>query len=192
MDHFTRASSKGRNSSLELLRIVSALMICGRHFVGASLDYVAAEPLSLQKVFLQAVVYAGGKVGVICFFLISAWYLSRPNLTVKDCFKRAWLLERDLAFWSATLFVGFLIFDKGALTPKLAVGILLPVISDVWWYPASYILFLILLPFVVRGLHGLGRKIHGYLSIGRILTVDATRAARRPPRLTLRTPRWAS
>lgn len=168
-DHFTRAPSKGRNSSLELLRVVSALMICGRHFVGANYDFVASQPLSVNKVFLQAVVYAGGKVGVVCFFLISAWYLSEPGIKVKSCFRRVWLLERDLLFWSISLFAAFAVFDREALTLKLAVGTLLPVITDVWWYPASYAVFLLLLPFVVRGLGALDKHLHALMALTMLL-----------------------
>ena len=164
--HLQSAVAKtSRNSSLELLRIISALLICGRHFVGANLEFVASQPLSVNKVFLQAVIYAGGKVGVVCFFLISAWYLCDPDVEIKGCLRRAWLLERDLIFWSVALFGSFVAFDRGALTPKLAVGMLLPVIMDVWWYPASYVIFLLLLPFIVRGPRALGKHLHGLLAL---------------------------
>lgn len=168
--HLQSAVAKtSRNSSLELLRIISALLICGRHFVGANLEFVASQPLSVNKVFLQAVIYAGGKVGVVCFFLISAWYLCDPDVEIKGCLRRAWLLERDLIFWSVALFGSFVAFDRGALTPKLAVGMLLPVIMDVWWYPASYVIFLLLLPFIVRGLRALGKHLHGLLALALLL-----------------------
>ncbi len=90
----TSGGRSGRSSSLELLRILAALMIVARHLVGENALDVSVQALSLLKVACQSVVYAGGKVGVVLFFLISAWFLCEGEQTPRGCARRVWIMER--------------------------------------------------------------------------------------------------
>lgn len=42
----------------------------------------------------------GGKVGVVIFFTISAWFFLDKEQTIKSNLKRIWILEREVLFWS--------------------------------------------------------------------------------------------
>lgn len=74
-----------------------------------------------------------------------------------------------MLFWSLLSLV-FLIVVKHddvyhgsilGLVPKSA----LPLLTGMWWYPTSYALFLILLPFVAAGLRSLGKQNYRRLAI---------------------------
>lgn len=64
-----------RNSSIELLRILAMLMVVGHHYCLFAID-LNRMPLSLSKAILGTFVASGGKVGVVLFFAISAWFLT--------------------------------------------------------------------------------------------------------------------
>jgi hypothetical protein len=54
----------------------------------------------------------GGKVGVVIFFSISAWFFLDKEQTIKSNLKRVWIMERELLFWSLTLVAFYLVFDR--------------------------------------------------------------------------------
>lgn len=65
-----------RNSSVEALRILAMLMIVASHCVMFSNLDVLTQPFGINKVLIETFLYSGGKVGVVAFFAISAWFLS--------------------------------------------------------------------------------------------------------------------
>ena len=97
----------------------------------------------------------GGKVGVVIFFSISAWFFLDKEQTIKSNLKRVWIMEREL------LFVTFyLVFDRADLSMKLMVKSITPLSMGVWWYATDYATFLMPLPFLSKGLKALGREYH--------------------------------
>lgn len=74
-----------RNSSVELLRILSMLMIVASHCVMFSDMNLLAQPLGVNKILIETFLYPGGKIGVVAFFSISAWYLSEAGEYAPDC-----------------------------------------------------------------------------------------------------------
>ncbi|MBT1164905.1 acyltransferase family protein [Bifidobacterium felsineum] len=151
---------KTRNSSIELLRIIAAYLIVLRHFVGANAFDVWTQPLSFNKIILEGMFYPSGKVGVVLFFLISAWFLCESTTDLKAALRRAWILEREILFYSLALTAIVLATDRSLLTPKILVSAILPTSTDLWWYTTSYIVFLILCPFLTIGLKSLGQRTH--------------------------------
>lgn len=55
-------------------------------------------PLGPERIFLQLVMQGGGKVGVVIFFSISAWFFLDKEQTIKSNLKRVWIMERELLF----------------------------------------------------------------------------------------------
>lgn len=64
-----------RNSSIESLRIIAMFMILMCHFIVHNGYDVLKLPLGPERIFFQLVMAGGGKVGVVIFFSISAWFL---------------------------------------------------------------------------------------------------------------------
>lgn len=164
-------TGKSRNSSIEVLRLVSMLMIVGFHYVIASsdADWLSRQPIGTTKFMYQFVFMGGGWVGNFIFFTISVWFLLGRDLSLTDSLRRIWIMERELLFWSITLFCVLIIgHGQGWYTESL-LGVVpktvLPLLTDMWWYPTSYALFLLLLPFLTQGMKALGKKRHRQLAI---------------------------
>lgn len=150
----------GRNSSIELLRIIAMFMILAHHFIVHNGYDVLKLPLGPERIFFQLVMAGGGKVGVVIFFSISAWFFLDREQTIKSNLKRVWIMERELLFWSLTLVAFYLVFDRADFGMKLMAKSFTPLSMNVWWYATAYAIFLALLPFLSKGLKALGREYH--------------------------------
>ena len=195
MRYGTRVSQKPvRNSRVEALRILAMFLIVAHHAVyfsavdpltglaisDSTSDYLLKQPLSISKVLLETFFYSGGKIGVVVFFMISAWYL-REESSIKQCFKRVWILEREVLWYS----LGLLLLSIGAAASRIAIHGL-PVVAEneinlklivssvfptltglngLWWYVTAYAIFLLLFPFIVRGLRALSKRQHAILAV---------------------------
>ena len=159
--HSRIANREGqRNSSIELLRIIAMFMILMHHFVVHNGYDELNLPLGPERIFFQLVMAGGGKVGVVIFFSISAWFFLDKEQTIKSNLKRVWIMERELLFWSLILVTFYLVFDRADLSMKLMVKSVMSLSMGVWWYATAYAIFLALLPFLAKGLKALGREYH--------------------------------
>ena len=158
--HSRNSSGGGRNSSIELLRIIAMFMILAHHFIVHNGYDVLNLPLGPERIFFQLVMAGGGKVGVVIFFSISAWFFLDREQTIKSNLKRVWIMERELLFWSLILVTFYLVFDRADLSMKLMVKSAMPLSMGLWWYATAYAVFLALLPFLSKGLKALGREYH--------------------------------
>ena len=123
--------SKVRNSNMELLRIFSMVIIVLSHYVyhGGLLD----QEFSVNQAFAQFL-KMGGKLGVTCFVLISAYYLIESKFKIQNIIK----LTLQISFY-AVLLIGI----KFAMTGNASVieifkSIFAP-IYNVYWFPTTYI-----------------------------------------------------
>lgn len=157
--HSRIANGGGRNSSIELLRVIAMFMILAHHFIVHNGYDVLKLPLGPERIFFQLVMQGGGTVGVVIFFSISAWFFLDREQTIKSNLKRVWIMERELLFWSLILVTFYLVFDRADLGMKLMVKSVMPLSMGVWWY-AAYAIFLAPLPFLAKGLKALGREYH--------------------------------
>ena len=156
-----RTSAESRNSSIELLQIIAMFMILMHHFIVHNTYDVENLPLGPKRVFFQLIMQGGGKIGVVIFFSISAWFFLDKEQNVKTNFRRVWIMERELLFWSITLAVFYLMFDHADTISRVAVAKnIVPLTMNIWWYATSYAIFLMLLPFLLKGLKALGRECH--------------------------------
>lgn len=157
-----------RNSSIELLRILSMMGIVAFHSVHENRFDVLGQGLSVNKLWLELVLNPLGNVGVVVFFSISAWFLCDAEASVRGSLRRIWILERELLFWSLTILLVLLVSPirpSGKAALITLVKSFLPVSTAMWWYPTSYAVFLLLLPFLIAGLRGLGGRRHGQLAV---------------------------
>lgn len=152
-----------RNSSIELMRLVAMLMIVGAHFCTFALD-VTKLPFTSYRMLLQATIYPMGKIGVVMFFAISAWFITEKG-GIRTALRRVWLLEREVLFWSVALAASSLIIAPQSIGGKTVLASFFPLISGLWWYPTAYAIFLVLGPFAAEGLKLLGRGKHAALAI---------------------------
>ncbi|WP_368091223.1 acyltransferase family protein [Bifidobacterium angulatum] len=163
--HSRNSNGGWRNSSIELLRIIAMFMILMHHFIVHNGYDVKQLPLGPERIFFQLIMQGGGKIGVVIFFSISAWFFLDKEQTIKSNLKRVWIMERELLFWSLTLMAFYLMLDRACIDAKLMIKSIAPLSMSLWWYATAYAIFLALLPFLSKGLKALGRKYHLALAI---------------------------
>jgi surface polysaccharide O-acyltransferase-like enzyme len=165
MENLQGGNSRGqtrptRQSNFELLRIIAMFMIIMHHFFFFNRFSLASQPISNKRVFIQTFLATEGRVGVDLFFALSTWFLCKPNCEIKlhDSAKRAWLLERTLLFWSITLGIIALATRLSPVNSSIIMEMFLPSLSYHWWYATIYIVVLLMLPLMVKGLQALSQR----------------------------------
>lgn len=158
-------TQKMRNSSIELLRVISMLMVVAHHFVVHNLDS-AWDINGDSSRFLIAVFAAPlGKISIVSFFSVTAWFLCEKESGFRVSFQRVWKMELQVLFYAWGMCILFVIFDRRLLNVSTILKSFFPVSTDLWWYVTSYILFLLLFPFLNKGLYLLGKQCHLYLCL---------------------------
>lgn len=157
-----------RESGIESLRLLAMFLIMLNHF-----PWIAQH--NFAGCFANSLLSMWGGVGDCVFFMISTWFLCAEDGDIHKSFRRAWILERQLLFCSLVLFAAtFAMYVcqsapyaglelKGVLL--LGIHALFPAITFLWWYPSNYIIFLLLYPWLIRGLRSLGQQMHQKLVV---------------------------
>ncbi len=135
-------------------------MILMHHLVVHNSFNVTNLSIGFDRFVLEVLFYGSGKVGVVIFFSISAWYLMDREQTLRSSLRRLWILDGQLLFYSLSLTVLFALFDRADLTLLDVVKSVLPLTMGRWWYMRSYAGFLLLLPFLREGLYRLSDRQH--------------------------------
>jgi hypothetical protein len=149
-----------RQSGIELLRIVAVTLIVAHHLVVHSSFSIMNEPFSLRRLFYQLCIMPLGKIGITLFLLISLWFLIDGKQSLRLSCRRIWILERELLFWSFVGLTAQYIVDPQSVNEETWLNTIFPISRDVWWYATSYAVLLLLLPFVLAGLKGMGKATH--------------------------------
>ncbi len=135
-------------------------LILAHHFlVHNAYDYTTL-PFGVLRFLLQLFLESGGKIGVVIFFAISAWYLLEREQTLRGCLRRVWNLEKEVLFYSLVLAGLFFLFFRTHVGARYLLKSFMPLTQQVWWYPTAYAIFLLLLPYLASGLRALGRRRH--------------------------------
>ena len=136
--------SKGRNSKVELLRIISMWFIVAHHFVIHNAEPISVFPGTLTRMVLHGVLYPSGRIAVAVFFIITVWYLADAQLTLKGQLRRAWTLLGQMLFYSVPLVLFFGVFKAGdgLQAEELMAAVFAP-LASLWWFPTVYILLIL-------------------------------------------------
>ena len=134
------ASTKPRQSNLELLRIIAMFLIVMHHFACHGLFDGFSSPLNEIMVKFMVV---GGKVGVNIFVLISGYFMINSKFKLSKLLMI--LLQTTVyAFFIYIIFVisGGAAFDFGELVLSL-----LPLLNQ-YWFVTAYLAMYILAPYM--------------------------------------------
>jgi hypothetical protein len=140
-------------------------MIVLHHFCAHNGFQDSSIPLNKKALFLHVFFLNQGKVGVVLFFAISAWFLCNSEASIRNSIKRVWILDKTVLFWS--LLLGFFEVFRHPDTVSFSniFGIVFPISSNVWWYVTAYAGFVLLSPFIITCLRTLQRSWHLTLCI---------------------------
>lgn len=141
------------------------LMILSHHFVLHNGSPLSKFPLTPVRELFSFFFLSGVKIGVVIFFSISTWFLISSEQSIKENFKRIWLMEREVLFWSLTLLIAFVGIRRAPLPSTTMLSSLLPTITNLWWYATSYAAFLAILPFLQYSLLAMGPKMHAQITL---------------------------
>lgn len=146
----------GRNSSLELLRIISMLFIVMNHYSGE-------EPWNMKGAGLVSVISYQlykplGQVGVDIFVLITGYFLvSKVDSNYVVSIRKASKIWLEVWFYSIVVFiVGSLYY--GELSIVNMVKGFFPVVFNNYWFPTAYIILVLLVPFINKLLKEISKK----------------------------------
>jgi hypothetical protein len=96
--------------------------------------------------------------------MISSWFLCEENASLKRGALKAWLLERQVLFYSITLLIITTLATK-QVSLSLMIKSLFPASTTTWWYVTSYLQFLVIWPCLNQGLRALSKRNHALLII---------------------------
>lgn len=145
-----------RNSSIELLRIISMAMIVLNHFAshgGFSFD---AKVLTVPRLWYYFILM-GGQIGVDVFILISGYFLavsSSKNFNLKKVLK----FWGQVAFYSVAFYFVFCAVGKVDFKLSSCVKAFFPITFDSWWFASTYFVLYLIHPFINMLLQKLDKK----------------------------------
>ncbi len=153
-----------RNSTLEILRIISMLLIIMHHYSVHGFELMNL-PLALNK-FIVGFLSLGGKLGVSCFILISGYYMIDSKFTLQKFLK----LVGEIWFYSISMLILFLtVLNPVELNMKLIISSIFPLLSSFYWFMTAYVLLMILSPILNLIINNIGKCLHENLIIFSIL-----------------------
>ena len=156
-----------RNTSIELLRIISMIMIMFHHF-----DYHGNFEWNFNEVTLPHLWYdfilMGGKVGVDIFVLISGYFLIENT-------EKLFQPKKLLKFWGQVVFYSIMTYllsvmlRLNAFEIKQLIKVCLPITYPGWWFASTYFMLYLIHPFLNKLLHGLSKTEYQYLILMMVL-----------------------
>lgn len=143
-----------RQSNYELLRIVSMLLIVLHHLCVHVEDSAYQSAGTLTKIVSNTISW-GGQFGVLCFILISGYFLVTSRFHVRSIVR---LYAEALLFdFAGTLVVCMV--DKGCVTTASFVKALFPISSGAYWFFTAYLAIYLLSPFINKLLRSLTKHL---------------------------------
>ena len=156
-----------RNTSIELLRIISMIMIMFHHFA-----YHGNFEWNFNEVTLPHLWYdfilMGGKVGVDIFVLISGYFLIENT-------EKLFQPKKLLKFWGQVVFDSIMTYllsvmlRLNAFEIKQLIKVCLPITYPGWWFASTYFMLYLIHPFLNKLLHGLSKTEYQYLILMMVL-----------------------
>ena len=141
---------KGRNSNIELLRILCIITIIIHHSFVRSGIQISSENTNTA---VLSIIQSLGKVANDIFILITGYYMVNKKIKKEKIIK----LIGEILFYSYSILFVYLVFCK-----EKEIGIIiksiLPITFNAEWFVTSYILLYITIPFINALINNLTKK----------------------------------
>lgn len=140
-----RSRLENRDSSIELLRKLSMLMIVSCHFAThGGFDYPNYS-LTIPRIwwyFLEL----GGNLGVNIFILISGYHLISSSSTTSRVSKIVKFMCHIITY-SVIIYLIMILINQVELSLKTVLKALIPLTMNSWWFASTYFVLYILHPY---------------------------------------------
>lgn len=156
-----------RNTSIELLRIISMIMIMFHHFAYHGNFEWNFNEITLPHLWYDFILM-GGKVGVDIFVLISGYFLIENT-------EKLFQPKKLLKFWGQVVFYSIMTYllsvmlRLNAFEIKQLIKVCLPITYPGWWFASTYFMLYLIHPFLNKLLHGLSKTEYQYLILMMVL-----------------------
>ena len=128
-----------RNSSIELLRIISMIFIIISHFtVHGGLNPLAGA-LTINRIFYTLTILGG--LGVDIFIAISGYFY---DVDIKP--KKILLYYVQIFSFSAIIYICLTLMGKVSVDYATVKNAITPIINETWWFATSYFIIMLLHP----------------------------------------------
>lgn len=139
---------KVRNSNLELFRIVTMVLIVAHHYVVNSgltgIDGpIYSNPFSVRSIYLL-LFGAWGKTGINCFMLITGYFMSTSQITLKKYLK----LLFQILFYKILITIFFAIIGYEPITISNLINMFIPITSIGTDFTSAFLVFYLFIPFI--------------------------------------------
>ena len=150
-----------RNSSIELLRIISMVMIMFHHFAYHGNFEWNYNEITIPHLWYNFILM-GGKVGVNIFVLISGFFLIENT---ERLFQPKKLLKfwGQVVFYSITTYFLSIVLQINNFDIKQIIKICFPITYPGWWFASTYFMLYLIHPFLNTLLHDLNKNVYQYL-----------------------------
>ena len=150
-----------RNSSIELLRIISMVMIMFHHFAYKGNFEWNYNEITIPHLWYNFILM-GGKVGVNIFVLISGFFLIENT---ERLFQPKKLLKfwGQVVFYSITTYFLSIVLQINNFDIKQIIKICFPITYPGWWFASTYFMLYLIHPFLNKLLHDLNKNVYQYL-----------------------------
>ena len=150
-----------RNSSIELLRIISMVMIMFHHFAYHGNFEWNYNEITIPHLWYNFILM-GGKVGVNIFVLISGFFLIENT---ERLFQPKKLLKfwGQVVFYSITTYFLSIVLQINNFDIKQIIKISFPITYPGWWFASTYFMLYLIHPFLNKLLHDLNKNVYQYL-----------------------------
>lgn len=152
------SSSGGRNSNLELLRILAMLVIVAHHYVVNSglLEIVnESSRLTGNDMFLLLFGW-GGKTGINCFVLITGYFMCKSQMK----WKKFWNLFAEFLFYKTVIYVLFVFAGYQSLSMGSVLRTVFPFFQVATNFTGCFLLFYLFLPFLNKWIQSMEKSEH--------------------------------
>ena len=156
-----------RNTSIELLRIISMIMIMFHHFAYHGNFEWNFNEFTLPHLWYDFILM-GGKVGVDIFVLISGYFLIENT-------EKLFQPKKLLKFWGQVVFYSIMTYllsvmlRLNAFEIKQLIKVCLPITYPGWWFASTYFMLYLIHPFLNKLLYGLSKTEYQYLILMMVL-----------------------
>lgn len=151
---------KDRQTGPDLIRILAMVLITMIHYIGYS-GILEAEAFGSVNHLLLTALHSLSKAGVNLFVLITGYFMASKTVTIQKVVR----LLVDVGFASVILLVFGAIFSTAPLSASNLVRGIFPFTTFSYWYVNTYVLLLLIAPFLNKIIRDLGEKRHKGLLI---------------------------
>ncbi len=154
----TDRTKNQRNSSLELFRIISMMVIVAHHYVVNSQltwGFTADDVLSPEGLF--AIIFGwGGKTGINCFVLITGYFMCTSKISVKKFLK----MFMEIIFYKLTFYIIFCIAGYEVRSVQTMLKRVLPIYDIGTGFIGSFLFVYLCIPYLNIVIQNLNQRLH--------------------------------